>query len=265
MKAESQKKRVTVARWPTLLAATALTLAAIAAYAGYRLGTPSTARARAPSTASLLRAGAMALNFGAFPFGQHPVVRFMLTNTAARPIQIMHLVPSCDCISAICERRKLAVGGESSIDVTYRGFPGLDGPFSKTVSVIYRVGSGQARSLPLAVYGDVTPNAPFVVYPTRIEIGRVGRGTSTKEMVYFRGRRNLLRSLPKSVTVVVGKTRRILLKTMGTSRAVCDRALAIKIAVPATASPGRFSTAIKITSPGFGPVVVRIEGRVVGR
>ncbi len=110
MKIASKEKKASNFRWPTLLAATALTLAAIAAYAGYRLGTPSTARARAPSAASPLRAGAMALNFGAFPFGQHPVVRFMLTNTAARPIQIMHLVPSCDCISAACTPRAHAAG-----------------------------------------------------------------------------------------------------------------------------------------------------------
>ncbi len=201
-------------------------------------------------------------NIGVLQEGQDKTADFILTNSSRMAVRIVKLVPTCSCITVSCGLLEIRAGGNTLVRATYHSLPGLDGPFSKGVSVIYKASSGGFDALRLVLYGDVVPRGPFVVYPCRVDIGRINRGMTVAVSIYFRGRRNLLRSLPKSAEVKPEKNSNILLNRIGASHAVADRSLTLMINVPSSTPHGEFITWLYISTAKYGPIKIEIKGRV---
>jgi len=197
---------------------------------------------------------------------QQPTVGFTLRNDSAKPITISQLIPSCACVAAKCTPRTLVPSGAAKLSLTLNAsaYADYQGPFSKYVSIIYRIGEAhRMHVLRVAIEGNLVDAAPCFAYPSAVALGDVRRGRPTDVEVYLTGRAGVLRELPKSVLLAPGATRVIVLSGTPESGGNFDRRLGIRMEVPATARRGRFRSRVLLHFSDFSPVVITICGRVV--
>lgn len=233
--------------------------AAIHLFAGWFNPTP-------PGQPQLLFVSKRVANFGRFGPQAHPTLDFVVTNRSDHPLEIEHLVPSCTCISANCVPRDVAVGARAIVAVTYRGFPGVFGPFGKSVAVAYRtMRDGRESVLRLFVRGDAASGEPVRIYPRSIYAGDVVPGTDMDLQLYFRGWSCLVRSLPSVVRLRLGRSRDMELRRVGHSRATRDRSVRLILEVPLAQPFGKFRYPLTIIGQGIGPMRVNIAGRIAAK
>ncbi len=202
-------------------------------------------------------------DFGRFGPQEYPTLDFTLTNRSGRAIRIGEVIPSCSCITATCSPQTVKPRASATVAVTYRGFPGVFGPFGKSVAVIYQTEpTRRRRILHLFVRGDAVSNVPIQVYPQTVYFGNAAPGASVTSHLYFHGWLGLLRSLPAVVRLFPGHRCRFVLRRTGSSRATRDEAVELILQVPITQPAGRFSCPMSFTGSGLGTVRVRVEGHI---
>ncbi|MGC9261468.1 MAG: DUF1573 domain-containing protein [Phycisphaerae bacterium] len=202
-------------------------------------------------------------DFGRFGPQEHPTLDFTLTNRTDRAIRIEGVIPSCSCITAGCSHRNVAPGAAATVAVTYRGFPGVFGPFGKSVAVTYHESpTGPQRVLRLFVRGDAVCDAPLRAYPQNVYLGNAAPGAKVISHLYFHGWMGLLRSLPASIRLSPGHRYRLALRQTDHSRATRDKAVELILQVPVAQPAGRFSCIISLTGPAVGRVRIRVEGYI---
>lgn len=74
-------------------------------------------------------------DFGTIPQGRPVTHKFTVVNTGKESVRIENVLTSCGCTTPEWSRDPIAPGGSSTIIVGYNA--AADGPFSKTVSVVY--------------------------------------------------------------------------------------------------------------------------------
>lgn len=205
-------------------------------------------------------------DFGRFGPQEHPTLDFTLANRSGHAIKIGEVIPSCSCITATCSPHTIMSHASATVAVTYRGFPGVFGPFGKSVAVIYQAEpTGRRKLLHLYVRGDAVSDVPVQVYPQTVYFGNVVPGTGATSNLYFHGWLGLLRSLPEAVYISPGQPCRLVLRKIGRSRATRDKIVRLILDVPVTQLPGRFSCPVSLIGPAVGRVRVMVEGYILIR
>ena len=216
------------------LAVIAAIVAVAAFVVSWRISLLRNAASRQLNKVAPLELRPSVLDYGDIDPQQHPIATFTLANESRLPIEIASLIPSCGCISARCASHSIPVGGETTLQVKFEGYGSGEavGPFGKYVSILYKLKkNGKLHSLRAMVHGNLVSGAPFSVYPTRLNLGRVKQGTKSIERIYLNGRHGLLESLPMSVSIGPGKTREISLSGSAKLLAPMDQALAVNVKI----------------------------------
>ncbi len=215
------------------------------------------------ATASALEAIPPIRNFGQIGVEQLARAAFGLVNRTDSKIDIIHIVPQCSCLTTHCADRNVRPGSTATLTVRYTDFTRSVGPFRKLVAVLYRTkGRRTIHSLRVFVAGDSIPAVPFYIYPNRISVGRVARGESASAVIYFRGNRDLLVSLPKRFRVVPSQTVSKSVAAVGTSKATADKSVRLLLSVPGDARLGPFKTHLVLKCLGYYPVTATVDGYV---
>lgn len=246
--------------------AVATGLALVALLASRRLQPPvgnlrSIALAEAP-----LSSWPMEISLGHVAPAERPTVGFLLSNRSPNPITISHVIPSCSCVTAICSRLKLTPGSQARLSVAFdaSAYTDYQGPFSKFVSVFYRSGNAsRQRVLRVAIRGDVVDVAPFCVYPSTVNLGRLRAGSVVEATVYVTGWISAVRSLPRMIPLRPGTTLNLKLAAGVKAGPDYDQKMVLRIKISANARPGRFTSHILFASKRYSPVVLTVVGGVV--
>lgn len=199
---------------------------------------------------------------------QHAIAKFRLTNQSESLIHIIHLYPSCWCVSAICRHKIIAPRSMTSIKVSFDDSEyiesGTSGTFAKSILVVYKLAHNpKLYSMDLIIRGELGIAVPFNVYPTRVAVAKISQGATATAVIYFRGQRALFQTLPKSIDLTPGTRIKVVLATKKQSSNLGDRSLAVIIKVPSDGKTGSFRSLIDFYSIGFGPVKVTFTGRIV--
>jgi len=215
------------------------------------------------ATASALEAIPPIRNFGQIGVEQPARATFGLVNRTGSKIDIIHIVPQCSCLTTHCADRGVRPGSTATLTIRYTDFTQSVGPFRKFVTVLYRTkGRPTIHSLRVFVAGDSIAAVPFYIYPNRLSVGRVARGQSISAVIYFRGDRDLLVSLPKRFRMIPSQTVSTSLAAAGMSKATADKSVRLLLSVPGDARLGPFKTHLMLKCLGYYPVTATVEGYV---
>jgi len=97
-------------------------------------------------------------NFGKIPQGRPAVYTFEIVNTGATPLRLDNVQASCGCTTPEWSKEPIAAGATSKIRVGYNAF--ADGPFAKTVTIIYNTNQTKTLTISGEVYKTPTSSAP---------------------------------------------------------------------------------------------------------
>jgi hypothetical protein len=216
-------------------------------------------------------AGALHVTRPVYSFGdvtpaQMPTAVFTLRNASGESINIADLIPSCWCVSARCRTDALSPGGTARVLITFNAtlYSDYQGPFSKYVSVLYRVGHDtRLRVLRIFIMGNITDDAPFFAYPSTVDIGNVRAGATIRSTVYLTGWSDALKTIPAAVVLLSGCKRDFMVGSDFKSAPNLDREMRVTVKIPATATPGRFRSRAVFIFKKFSPVVITVMGRIV--
>ncbi|MHB1767861.1 MAG: DUF1573 domain-containing protein, partial [Phycisphaerae bacterium] len=208
-----------------------------------------------PTIANALVAIPPIRNFGQIGVEQLALATFGLMNRTDSKIDIIRIVPQCSCLTTHCADRGVRPSSTVTLTIRYTDFTQSVGPFRKFVTVLYRTkGRPTIHSLRVFVAGDSIPAVPFYVYPNRLSVGRVARGQSVSAVIYFRGDRDLLVSLPKRFRIIPSQTVSKYLAAVGMSKATADESVRLLLSVPGDARLGPFKTHLMLKCLGYYPV-----------
>jgi hypothetical protein len=93
-------------------------------------------------------------NFGKIPQGRPATYTFEISNTGTEPLRLENVQASCGCTTPEWSKEPIAPGASANIKVGYNAY--AEGPFTKTVTIIYKDHQTKA----LTITGEVIKTAP---------------------------------------------------------------------------------------------------------
>ncbi len=247
-------------------ATAALCLAVVAFSISWRLAGRTRRVGESASAEKTLQAAPVIFNFRNVSPAQRPTAEFTIRNRSGQNIKIISIIPSCSCVSTRCSTQSLRPGGTTHVYATFDAtlYSDYQGPFSKYVSLLYRVAAGtRTRVLQLLIEGKLVDAAPFFAYPTTVDLSPLRAGSAAHSTIYLRGWKSAAGHIPNTVTVSAGKTRAIAIQQDAAPGADTDRTMQINVTIPSAAGPGRFQSHVVFPLAGFSPVVITIRGKIV--
>ncbi|TAH04150.1 MAG: DUF1573 domain-containing protein [Sphingobacteriales bacterium] len=114
----------------------------------------------APATpnAALLILKETSFDFGSIQQGRPVTHEFLIANNSADTLKIEDVRASCGCTTPVWTREPLNPNGNSKITVGYNAYS--EGPFEKTVTIIYNGGQTKILTIKGAVYKAPAASAP---------------------------------------------------------------------------------------------------------
>ncbi len=97
-------------------------------------------------------------NFGKIPQGRPAIHIFEITNTGPVPLSLDNVQASCGCTTPEWSRDPIPAGGTAKIKVGYNAY--ADGPFTKTVTVVYNTNQTKTLTISGEVYKAPSGSAP---------------------------------------------------------------------------------------------------------
>lgn len=96
-------------------------------------------------------------DFGTVPEkGGNVTCRFVITNNSTEPVALTSVVASCGCTKPKFDKKPIAPGSTSTIEVSYRP-AGQKGEFDKELKLRLKSGSGKEERVKLRITGTVLP------------------------------------------------------------------------------------------------------------
>jgi hypothetical protein len=111
-----------------------------------------------PRPADVIQLKENSHNFGKIPQGRPAVYVFEVTNTGNTPIRLDNVQASCGCTTPEWSRDAIEAGGTAKIKVGYNAY--ADGPFTKTVTVVYNTNLTKTITISGEVYKAPATSAP---------------------------------------------------------------------------------------------------------
>jgi len=97
-------------------------------------------------------------NFGKIPQGRPAVYVFEITNLGNTPVKLDNVQASCGCTTPEWSRDAIEGGGSAKIKVGYNAY--AEGPFTKTVTVVYNTNMTKTITISGEVYKTPATSAP---------------------------------------------------------------------------------------------------------
>jgi hypothetical protein len=97
-------------------------------------------------------------NFGKIPQGRPTIYTFEIVNTGSTPLKLDNVQASCGCTTPEWSRDPIAAGATAQIRVGYNAY--AEGPFTKTVTVIYNTSQTKTITISGEVYKMPASSAP---------------------------------------------------------------------------------------------------------
>ncbi|MHA4809380.1 DUF1573 domain-containing protein [Flavitalea flava] len=97
-------------------------------------------------------------NFGKIPQGRPAVYIFDIVNTGTTPLKLDNVQASCGCTTPEWSREAIEPGATAKIKVGYNAY--ADGPFTKTVTVVYNTNLTKTLTISGEVYKAPASSAP---------------------------------------------------------------------------------------------------------
>ena len=97
-------------------------------------------------------------NFGKIPQGRPATCTFEIVNTGSTPLKLDNVQASCGCTTPVWSRDPIEAGGVARIVVGYNAYS--QGPFTKTVTIIYNTNRTKMLTISGEVYAVPTTSAP---------------------------------------------------------------------------------------------------------
>lgn len=97
-------------------------------------------------------------NFGKIPQGRPAVYIFDVVNTGTTPVKLDNVQASCGCTTPEWSREAIEPGATAKIKVGYNAY--AEGPFTKTVTVIYNTNLTKTLTISGEVYKSPASSAP---------------------------------------------------------------------------------------------------------
>jgi hypothetical protein len=111
-----------------------------------------------PLPADFLKLKENAHNFGKIPQGRPAVYIFEIENTGPTPLKLDNVQASCGCTTPEWSRDPIEAGGSAKIKVGYNAY--ADGPFTKTVTIVYATNRTKTLTISGEVYKAPASSAP---------------------------------------------------------------------------------------------------------
>jgi len=111
-----------------------------------------------PRPADLLQLKENSHNFGKIPQGRPAVYIFEIKNNGSTPLLLDNVQASCGCTTPEWSKDAIPAGGISRIKVGYNAY--AEGPFTKTVTVVYNTNMTKTITISGEVYKTPTTSAP---------------------------------------------------------------------------------------------------------
>ena len=111
-----------------------------------------------PRPADMLQLKENSHNFGKIPQGRPAVYVFEVMNTGNTPLKLDNVQASCGCTTPEWSREAIEAGGTTKIKVGYNAY--ADGPFTKTVTVVYNTNMTKTLTISGEVYKTPVTSAP---------------------------------------------------------------------------------------------------------
>jgi hypothetical protein len=111
-----------------------------------------------PRPADVLQLKENSHNFGKIPQGRPAVYVFEIANTGNTPLRLDNVQASCGCTTPEWSRDAIEAGGTAKIKVGYNAY--AEGPFTKTVTVVYNTNMTKTITISGEVYKAPTTSAP---------------------------------------------------------------------------------------------------------
>lgn len=97
-------------------------------------------------------------NFGKIPQGRPATTTFEIVNAGTVPLKLDNVQASCGCTTPVWSRDPIEAGGTARIVVGYNAY--AEGPFTKTVTVIYNTNMTKTLTITGEVYKTPATSAP---------------------------------------------------------------------------------------------------------
>jgi len=111
-----------------------------------------------PRPANMLELKENSHNFGKIPQGRPAVYVFEITNLGNTPVKLDNVQASCGCTTPEWSRDAIEGGGTAKIKVGYNAY--AEGPFTKTVTVVYNTNMTKTITISGEVYKTPATSAP---------------------------------------------------------------------------------------------------------
>jgi hypothetical protein len=111
-----------------------------------------------PVPADYLKLKENSHNFGKIPQGRPAVYVFEIENTGPVPMKLDNVQASCGCTTPEWSRDPIEAGTVARIKVGYNAY--ADGPFTKTVTIIYNTNRTKTLTISGEVYKAPATSAP---------------------------------------------------------------------------------------------------------
>ena len=134
-----------------------------------------------PAYGATLKATPSHTKFGTIDEGPSVVVKVVIENTGKSQVEITNIQTNCACTEAVLEKRTLAAGEKTELQVTYQT-QGRPGPFDKNVTFSTNI-PGEEKIEIFSFNGDVreAPGAKIAVAPRRVMIEGDNLNTGKKQ------------------------------------------------------------------------------------
>jgi hypothetical protein len=121
------------------------------------LGLPESGSGHGP-IADVLELKESAHNFGKIPQGRPATYTFGIINTGSEPLKLTNVQASCGCTTPEWSREAIPAGASADIRVGYNA--NAEGPFTKTVTIVYNGGKTKVLTISGEVYKSPATSAP---------------------------------------------------------------------------------------------------------
>jgi hypothetical protein len=111
-----------------------------------------------PRPADMLHLKENSHNFGKIPQGRPAVYVFEIMNTGSTALKLDNVQASCGCTTPEWSRDAIPAGGSATIKVGYNAY--AEGPFTKTVTVVYNTNMTKTITISGEVYKSPASSAP---------------------------------------------------------------------------------------------------------
>lgn len=117
---------------------------------------------------------------GTVPQKQKYEHKFPIRNDGNATLEILNVIPSCQCAAGIPEKRRLEPGESTEIKATLETLT-FKGPLIKTIQVV--TNDPKTRNFMLTIKADVVP--PLAIRPAELDLGELAK-SATSEPTEFR-------------------------------------------------------------------------------